>query len=388
MNVIVTQNNSATEQVGSAVIEKLYQLATNGLDSSSNLVGRLHTTATYRKYVDVLTERFKNLYITADKYYVWFEDPIVRSLCVEKWGDGVGLVESDLSNIFDYDYNMFQGKDISTFDEFKLFNRITYIKDYSFQGCQNLQSISIPNSCTELRQQCFSDCTNLQNVEFPSSITTLRFRCFWNCPKLRQLDLSNVSIFDGEEIMQGITSWDRPLVMPNMVGGSSSTFCKDPFMDSTIKQIYLKNLVSPSPECYFDNWWDHSSGFGGTRTYVLNTDLIYLKNVQKLYPGSFCGMNCPAVVINNMTPPVCCNTNDQDTPPNDTQSKVRTFTSVQTVTIYVPDAALNDYKSADVWKDNTSIIHGISELNGGIKYATEEDWEAAGKPVALIEEYM
>ena len=77
----IEQNNTAIEQVSGNVIEKLYQLAFSGdLDNSSNLVGRLYTTATYQQYVDFLTQQFQDLYISADKYYVKFSDDNFQKL--------------------------------------------------------------------------------------------------------------------------------------------------------------------------------------------------------------------------------------------------------------------------------------------------------------------
>ena len=56
--------------------------------------------------------------------------------------------------------------------------------------------------------------------------------------------------------------------------------------------------------------------------------------------------------------------------------------------VYVPDSAVNTYKAATGWSLISAKIHGISELNGGVTYATKAAWEAAGKPLALIDAYM
>lgn len=145
MNITVTQNNSATEQVGSGVIEKMYQLVTNGLDSSSNLVGRLHTTATYREYINTLTERFKDLYITADKYYIWFQDPIVRQKLLTITGDGIGIstdeaATAEIGTLFREDTN------ITSFNELKYFTRFCKNpSSYAFYKCSNLTSADLSN---------------------------------------------------------------------------------------------------------------------------------------------------------------------------------------------------------------------------------------------------
>ena len=55
------EQNNIQENVSSAVIEKLYQLAISGdLDASSNLAGNLYTTATYQEYINALCKTQQN----------------------------------------------------------------------------------------------------------------------------------------------------------------------------------------------------------------------------------------------------------------------------------------------------------------------------------------
>lgn len=81
----IEQNNGIIEEVSSEVIEKLYNIVHNStLDNTSNLVGRLHTSATYQDYIDYLEDTFKvngvkQLIIDAAKIYIHFNDPAVES---------------------------------------------------------------------------------------------------------------------------------------------------------------------------------------------------------------------------------------------------------------------------------------------------------------------
>jgi len=66
------------------------------------------------------------------------------------------------------------------------------------------------------------------------------------------------------------------------------------------------------------------------------------------------------------------------------QGKICAYPSI--TAIYVPDSAVNTYKTTTGWTPVADKIHPISDLT---KYATRAAWEAAGKPdTALIEEYM
>ena len=115
--------------------------------------------------------------------------------------------------------------------------------------------------------------------------------------------------------------------------------------------------------------------------------LLYLRDIQDLFPGTFSGADITSLVINNVNVPVCYNTNYADIPNSDGDSKDRTFWgTLSTMRIYVPDSAVNAYKAADVWSTIASQIYPMSELT---RYATEADWVTAGEPATgLIEAYM
>lgn len=60
------------------------------------------------------------------------------------------------------------------------------------------------------------------------------------------------------------------------------------------------------------------------------------------------GSNMKALIINRVTPP--------------TLSGVNAFSGSPRCVVYVPDAAVDDYKSANYWDSYASRIKGISEL--------------------------
>ena len=93
------EQNNIQENVSSNVITKLYNESQNNLDNTSNLQGNLHTTATYQEYIDFLAQKFPDLYINADKYYVRFSDANFEKLTAGVFGDGVGVTEVQLASI-------------------------------------------------------------------------------------------------------------------------------------------------------------------------------------------------------------------------------------------------------------------------------------------------
>lgn len=63
------EQNNIQENVSSAVIDKLYDIASSGnLDASSNLAGLLYVPRTYASKATYLTTMFPNLTINAGEF--------------------------------------------------------------------------------------------------------------------------------------------------------------------------------------------------------------------------------------------------------------------------------------------------------------------------------
>ena len=212
------EQNNIQENVSSAVIAKLYELATSGdLDASSNLAGNLHTTATYQEYIDALHTAYPDLYISATDIYIMFEDPeVLNVLLANNIGDGVGVTLAQAANA-NLGTKFYQNTAITSFNNF---DKFTYANSHetSFKGCTNLQSINLSNvSC--LGQECFKNCTsltslniggtangiyygvfqgctNLQSVTLPNSFTRIRDSYFAGCTKLSTINLQNIQTIE------------------------------------------------------------------------------------------------------------------------------------------------------------------------------------------------
>ena len=169
----IQQNNGAVEEVSSTVISKLYDIVRNNtLDSTSDLVGRLHTSATFQSYITYLTDRFDELYIDATKIYIDFEDPEVARILATNWGDGIGLTQLDLvGKTAIPQNNFFKGNTtITSFNELNDFTGITGFQTWAFQGCSNLTSIGL-NNIQYTGGETFTGCTSLTGIiNLPSVI--------------------------------------------------------------------------------------------------------------------------------------------------------------------------------------------------------------------------
>ena len=153
----IEQNNGIIEEVSSAVIDKLYDIVHSGnLDNTSNLIGRLHTTATYQDYIDYLEDTFKvdnvkQLIIDATKKYIRFADPEVQSYWANSaYGDGTSITSTSAATVLNIPNNAFKSNtSIQTFDELgRYFPNCTTINYYAFRGTSNLTSINLSNITT------------------------------------------------------------------------------------------------------------------------------------------------------------------------------------------------------------------------------------------------
>ena len=68
---------------------------------------------------------------------------------------------------------------------------VTLIGDYAFSDCNNLTSITIPNTVTSIGGYAFSDCDNLTSITIPNSVTSIGYYAFYNCSSLTSITIPN-----------------------------------------------------------------------------------------------------------------------------------------------------------------------------------------------------
>lgn len=146
MTHLKIEQNNIQENVSSAVVEKLYELAINGdLDQSSNLSGNIHTTSTYQQYIDELRSKYPDLYINSDRIYVVFEDPEVLKLMATAFGDGVGVTDLQLLHISSLNGMFKENTNIVSFKELGNITGVTELGSEEFRNCENLEYVDLSN---------------------------------------------------------------------------------------------------------------------------------------------------------------------------------------------------------------------------------------------------
>ena len=66
---------------------------------------------------------------------------------------------------------------------------VTRIGEYAFAWCENLTSVTIPNSVTSIGESAFYGCYNLKSVTIPYSVTSIGEEAFYCCESLTSIDI-------------------------------------------------------------------------------------------------------------------------------------------------------------------------------------------------------
>ena len=145
-----------------------------------------YQAADYWKDCKVIVEYTKPINIT-------FADANVMAICVQNWdtdGDGE-LSEAEAAAVTNLG-TVFKGNTtITSFDELQYFTGLTSIREYAFDSCSSLTSVSIPNSVISISRNAFSGCSGLTAVNIPNSVTSIGQSAFSNCSGLTSVNIPN-----------------------------------------------------------------------------------------------------------------------------------------------------------------------------------------------------
>ena len=182
---------------------------------------------------------------------------------------------------------------------------VTKIKDALFLSCASLTRVGLPNTVTELASQCFSRCNAMTSITLPSSLLTIGAQAFFLSTRLASVNIPSAVTSIGASAFQNcpITAIDIPNSVTS-IGGSA----------------FLANSVLVDAQIGTGITSIGSSVFGGSRNVIIR---IYATTPPTLGTGFV-----PANYLGK---------------------------------IYVPDASVNDYKTASNWSAWASFIYPLSD---------------------------
>ena len=66
---------------------------------------------------------------------------------------------------------------------------VTSISNYSFSGCENLDSMVIPKGVTVIEEGTFHNCGCLKSVTLPNTIKEIGYKAFYYCTILQEITI-------------------------------------------------------------------------------------------------------------------------------------------------------------------------------------------------------
>ena len=229
-------------------------------------------------------------------------------------------------------------------------NSVTSIGESAFQECSRLASVTIPNSVTSIGECAFGFCSGLTSVTIPNSVTSIGEGAFVNCSSMTSIIIPNSVTNIGKDTFNGCSGLSS-VTIPNSVtsiGNYAFSGC------SGITSITIPNSLASIGKYSFRN----CSGL---------TSVTIPNSVSRIGEGAF--KNCSSLTsitigngleyINSTAFGSCPNLTDvtcnAENVPN-TNSDAFKDSYIEYVTLHVPSASVNAYKTSDPWKNFKEIV--------------------------------
>lgn len=194
----------------------------------------------------------------------------------------------------------------TSLEEIELPEGLEYIGQSAFAGDTLLRTVRIPESVTEMRRAAFSMCSNLQSISLPRNLKKVDSDICFKCTSLKTaLLLYDLDPETGDKLIPETAPGNERVA----VGSDAFQYCE------SLESVYIGNNV------FFLN----DKCFGDTP----NLKAVYVNNVTP--PGMYVGESA--------------------------------FTSFD-ATLYVPQAAINTYRTNQHWKNFTKILPLEKEGSG------------------------
>lgn len=249
-------------------------------------------------------------------------------------------------------------KDITNLTRLVIGANIVTIGDYAFDGCTNLQFALTGFNITTVGNYAFRNCTSLRRIEFSpglvtignyafqncellkamifkASIETIGTHAFDGCSTLENLDIASTLTSIGDYAFAGCYNLDEIFFRGPLPTFNANAF---PVSDSehTVEYTFTLLAAQDIP----------ANAFAGLTGLVeVNLGWNSTNQIGSIGNNAFSGCtNLREIFIDNTTPPTITST---------------TFANTNnTFKIYVPNSAVETYRTAEVWSTYASRIFG------------------------------
>ncbi len=266
------------------------------------------------------------------------------------------------------------------------------IGDYAFYDCDSLAGIIIPNTVDSLGASCFEGCTALTQAILGDSITEIPGSCFRDCSALPEITIPAAverignNVFEGCTSLANVTIADRDSVLT-----LGNNYYNEPmFADCPLNTVYIGGNISYSTDAsrgyspFYRNTSLESVTITDKETEISENEFYGCTNLKNVTLGdgietigSYAFSGCAALedftfgsslksigeeafsdctamtrlVSRTAEPPVC-------------GPQALDDINKWTCKLYVPDASIDAYQSADQWKEFffiTDIAHAVED---------------------------
>ena len=143
------------------------------------------------------------------------------------------------------DYSAFRG--CSNLTRIMIPDSVRTIDGYAFQDCTSLKSIKIPNSVTSISSCAFYGCTSLTSITIPDSVTSIDYQAFTYCTSLKSITIPDSVTYIGDSAFYGCRSLTSIMIPDSVrtIGGCAFQDC------TSLKSIKIPNSVTSISSCAF-----------------------------------------------------------------------------------------------------------------------------------------
>ena len=203
----------------------------------------------------------------------------------------------------------------------------------AFKGCKELTEISLPENLTSIGLNCFQNCSKLASVQLPSGITELGGNIFNGCVALENIDIpaSVTKIGDGTFDNTGFKTIALPAGLTEI--GQAFGHC------DLLTSIVIPDGVAEIQGSTFNKCTALESVTFGTGVTDIN-DMAFNQCTA-----------IKSVTVKAVTPPTLAAG----------AFPASIFTDAK---LFVPDANIEAYKAADVWKNFGEVANAIEVVAG------------------------
>ncbi len=122
--------------------------------------------------------------------------------------------------------------------------KVLNIGGSAFEFCDDLQSITLPNTIDRIGGYAFRGCTGLKSIVIPNSVTYINVKAFLNCSGLESVTLSNSLTFLGDNAFHGCSSLKSVNIPSSLTEIESEMFSGCTAMENIVIPLSVKAVGS------------------------------------------------------------------------------------------------------------------------------------------------